>query len=288
MSLGSKNTRDGYLSWFKKWMVFCDSSDLNVIHVRRVHIDGWRLHLEAKYAPRSVGVAVASLRSFYTYLVSEELRDDNPAREVKAPSVKGLASNQVWLDDAEVGEFMAACDRASGPMRLRNRAAIALMYWCGLRVSEVCAIDGADFGYQQGQHTLAVHGKGGTTIDVVVPAQAWERVEDYIADRGRPPGALFLDRSGKRVTRKALEQAALYIAAGIVDLGERRKRVRPHVFRRSAATSLAKKNVPLHRQQDFMRHASSDTTRLYDMSRHDLDYYAGHQLVVPISTSKAS
>lgn len=282
-SLRSNATREAYTRWLRHWFTYCALSQLEPIRgVSRVHVDVWQRDLENHYAARSVHQAIAALQSFYAYLASTDVRTDNPVAAVKRPTVARGASGQVWLSDTEVAAFMKACDQAKGPMKLRNRAAVALMYWCGLRVSEVCKMDGKHLGFQEGIRVITIHGKGGKVTDVPIPQQAWERIEPYLASRNWPQGAVFVDRSGKRVTRQTLEAAVNTLAKGLFDLGERRNRVRPHVFRRSAITSLSRKGVPLHRQQDFARHASSDTTRIYDMSRDSLEHYAGHLLTVPV------
>lgn len=282
-SLRSKATREAYTRWLRHWFTYCALSRIEPLRdVTRVHVDVWQQDLKNHYAARSVRLALAALQSFYHYLVSAGIRDTNPVAAIARPTIARVASGQIWLSDAETAAFMKACDQAKGPMRLRNRAAAALMYWCGLRVSEVSKIDGKHLGFQEGMHIITIYGKGGTVVDVPIPNQAWARVEPYLAERGWPSGAVFVNRAGQRVTRQTLEQAVNYIARDVVDLGDRRHRVRPHVFRRSAITSLSRKGVPLHRQQDFARHASSDTTRIYDMSRDSLEHYAGHLLAVPL------
>ena len=281
MSLRSPETRKVYGRAFKKFSTYCQLSQIDVVTARRVHIDGWRIHLEHESAPRTINGALSAVKSFYRYCISEHLRKDNPVDEVVRPKITGLAAGEVYLDDRQTALYMHAADISPSRNRLRTRAAAGLMFWCGLRVSEVVAIDGEHFGRYEDMRVVSIHGKGGAVETVKVPEQAWHRVRDYLLYRDWPTGPVFLDRSGKRMTRQAMSDQITRVAKMVPELVEVADRVRPHVFRRSAITSLSAKGVPLHWQQDFARHASADTTRGYDMGRKSLQTYAGDKLSLP-------
>ncbi|MFV2085018.1 tyrosine recombinase XerC [Micromonospora sp. LOL_021] len=149
-----------------------------------------------------------------------------------------------------------------GPLRLRDRLVLELLYATGLRVSELCGLDLADL--DPGRRVLRVLGKGGRerTVPYGVPAGA--AIHEWLA-RGRPAlasprsgEALLLGAKGGRLQATVVRRI---VAAAARDAGV--PRITPHGLRHSAATHLLEGGADLRSVQELLGHASLASTQLY-------------------------
>jgi len=156
----------------------------------------------------------------------------------------------------QTAALMNSTDRAS---ELRDLALVALMYGCGLRVSEVVGlnIDAVDMQ----QFELRVFGKGRKERIVPLPQGAVHCLQAYLAERvsAMEEHAVFLNRFGKRLTARSvqrmLKERALENGADVS--------VTPHRLRHSFATHLLAGGVDLRAIQELLGHASLATTERY-------------------------
>jgi integrase/recombinase XerD len=211
-------------------------------------------------SPASVQRKAASIRSLYRYLRLEELIDDDPTadliwqrRERRLPSV---------LSRDEVSRLLAQ-PRGSDPLALRDRALLELMYACGLRISEVAALEVSDVDLQEGM--LRARGKGGKERIVPVGRIAIAALSAYERD-GRPAivgealqSRLFVNARGGAISRQGLYKIVMRYAsaAGLA------KAMSPHTLRHSFATHLLSGGCDLRALQEMLGHADLATTQLY-------------------------
>lgn len=180
----------------------------------------------------------------------------------------------VTLTPEEVDALLARVNTKS-TTDLRNRAMLAAMLGAGLRVSELCALRGADVDLQRG--TIRVNlGKGGR--DRVVPVdhetrawlQAWAEKRAALGLNGK--GAFFagirFGRTGARATRKRGEAVKpRYVQALVKRLAEAamiEKRVTPHILRHTYATRMLERpGFTIRDVQTLLGHANVATTQVY-------------------------
>jgi integrase/recombinase XerC len=224
--------------------------------------------LHGKKAKGSIARRLAALRSFYRYLHRRGHieRDDS----VLVPIPKVDKKLPVTLSEAQV---LALLDAPEGEARegVRNRAILELLYSTGLRVSELVALDLADFvgaGAEGG--TLRVVGKGRKERLVVYGPAASRAVGDYLACRsdffprgegamrGSEP-ALFLNSRGGRLNVRSVERI---VAAAALRVGLP-KDVTPHTLRHSFASHLLARGADLRLIQELLGHSSLSTTQKY-------------------------
>lgn len=207
---------------------------------------------------RSQARELSALKSFFDYLVLEGERPDNPCDAVYAPKLGRYLPDV--LSEEEVSAIIESVDTRSWQGK-RDRAILELLYGCGLRVSEACALLLPDI--FSGEGFVRVTGKGNKERLVPMGECAAEALADYLPQRPTPAGAddgrLFLNRFGKALSRisvfKMVRKQAL--AAGVT------KEISPHTFRHSFATHLIENGADLRVVQEMLGHESILTTELY-------------------------
>lgn len=218
-------------------------------------------HLHAEgLAPRSVERALASLRTYFRYLVREDMLAASPAEAVAHPRRPRRAPAVVPLHVLE--ELMDAFPDT--PAGRRDRAAMELLYGAGLRVGELVGLDLADV--QLDQRLLRVRGKGRKERLVPFGRRAAEAIAVWLPDRAElrrskclDHDALFVNQRGGRLTDRSVRRALNAAVAGISD----RHHLHPHALRHAFATHLLEAGMDLRAIQELLGHASLATTQIY-------------------------
>jgi site-specific recombinase XerD len=196
-----------------------------------------------KLAPATIARKVAAIRSFLRFTLGPTNVPDvslAPRRAKRLPDTPKTAEVEAALD-ALVGD---------GPLPLRNRALVELVYSAGLRSAEAVGLDLADVDFDREQ--LHVRGKGGKERIVPLGEEAGHLVAQYLHE-ARPQlaagaeNALFLSARGKRLDTSTL----------------RRVFAHPHSLRHAFATHLLEGGADLRTIQDLLGHSSLSTTQLY-------------------------
>ena len=204
-------------------------------------------------APSSVQRRIASLRSFYRWMLRERHVQESPAERLRAPRVKRPLPRTLLEEEVKV---VVEQGIGEGWRRVRNLAALELAYGAGLRVSEVVSLDVADVDLEQSL-VLVRLGKGRKDRVVPIGPPAVAAVRALLAE-GVEAGPLLRNRSGRRLTTRALYDVmrAAGVAAGLSG-------VHPHVLRHSFATHLLEGGADIRSIQEMMGHASLSTTQRY-------------------------
>jgi site-specific recombinase XerD len=212
----------------------------------------------------TVARKLASIRSFYGYMVERGERSDNPADLVPSPPRPKSLPKALRAD--QVGTLL---DRipARTPLEVRDRALFELAYSCGLRCEEIVNLDldAVDFDSEE----LRVLGKGSKTRLLPFGEQAQAALERYLSsarpslsrERVRPEAepALFLSKNGRRLSSSDVRRRlAIWLRAAGLAAG-----ISPHVLRHSFATHLLEGGADLRTIQELLGHASLSTTQLY-------------------------
>jgi integrase/recombinase XerC len=209
----------------------------------------------------SVVRKLATLRTFFRYLKREGLVEKNPAKMVATPKGgKGLP-HALTVDEAF--SILDAPD-TTGPLGLRDRAIMELLYSSGLRVGELTALNIHDLDLAGGM--VRVMGKGGKERIVPIGSKAIEALRSYLTRRddivGKGKSAsqcLFLNRGGERLTARSVGRMIkkYRLQRGIVT------EATPHTFRHSFATHLLDAGADLRGIQELLGHSSLSTTQKY-------------------------
>ena len=210
---------------------------------------------------RSQSRLISGLRSFFSYLVFEDYRKDNPLDLMESPKIGRKLPDTISID--EVDRIIAAVDLSKNEGE-RNRAIIETLYGCGLRVSELLDLKLSDLFFEEG--FIKVTGKGDKQRFVPISEYTIKFINIYKDEvrvhqdiKPEATDTLFLNRRGNRLTRAMIFTIVrrLTEAAGI------KKKVSPHTFRHSFATHLLENGADLRAIQQMLGHESITTTEVY-------------------------
>lgn len=259
----SPNTLAAYRSdvmKFARWRQAHAPGPLEAIDVPT--LSGYVEHLHGRgLAPSSVGRHLASLSTFFRYLIFEGRLVENVARLLVAPAVWDRLPTV--LSPENVGRLLEA-PSAETPLGRRDRAVLETLYATGCRASEVAGLRPRDLDLEAG--TLRCVGKGDRQRVVPIGTRARRALEGYLArDRpallgGRPdPGTAFVTRRGGPLSRGGIWRVVTEHARSLGLRG----RVSPHTLRHSFATHMLAGGADLRVVQELLGHASIATTQVY-------------------------
>ncbi|OAT68118.1 recombinase XerD [Mycobacteroides immunogenum] len=241
-----------------------DVSDF-VVTLRRGDPENGVPELSASSAAR----ALIAVRGLHRFAAIEGLAPTDVARAVKPPTPNRRLPKSLTVDQVEalLNAAGGVDGAAVGPLDLRNRALLELLYSTGARISEAVGLDVDDVDVQA--RSALLWGKGGKQRLVPVGRPAVEALQAYLV-RGRPDlarrgrggvPALFLNSRGGRLSRQSAWQV-------LADAAERAKisaAVSPHTLRHSFATHLLEGGADVRVVQELLGHASVTTTQIYTL-----------------------
>jgi integrase/recombinase XerD len=214
-------------------------------------------------SPSSTARALAAVRGWHRFAQAEGMAVHDPSAEVRAPTQLRRLPHALSVDD--VAALLDAAGTGEGPLPLRDRALLELLYATGARISEIV---GLDVDGVSDRTAVRLFGKGSKERVVPVGSFARDALEAYLvrarpalASAGRGTPALFLNTRGARMSRQTA-WAALQVAAARAGLKEH---VSPHTLRHSFATHLLSGGADVRVVQELLGHASVTTTQIYTM-----------------------
>ncbi len=210
---------------------------------------------------RSQARIISGLKSFFSYLIFEDYRTDNPMELIEAPRLGRKLPDTLSIDD--IDNLIAAID-LSTPEGERNRAILETLYGCGLRVSEITTLKISDLFFDEG--FIKITGKGNKQRFVPI-ANATQKYIELYKDTIRNhmtivkgyEDTLFLNRRGKQLTRAMIFTIIKTLAIKI----NLQKNISPHTLRHSFATHLLENGADLRSIQMMLGHESITTTEIY-------------------------
>jgi integrase/recombinase XerD len=218
---------------------------------------------EKKYKDTTVARKVASLKSFFGFLVGEGAIAADPTEQVKSPQVGKQLPRALTVE--EVDELLEQPARRNTPEARRDKAMLELLYATGLRVTELVSLDVTDVALESDPVTVRCVGKGDKERVLPLPGPVVDELRQYIFHirpklvRNRREQALFVNRRGERLTRQGFWLILKGYAreAGLDDA------ITPHTLRHTYATHMLAGGMPLRYVQDALGHASISTTQIY-------------------------
>ena len=219
---------------------------------------------ESGMARSTLARRAATARSFTKWALREELIAKDPALRLQAP--KRAKTLPGVLQQQQITRMVSELDEAAahgGPIALRDRAMVELLYATGVRVGELVGLDIDDV--DADRRTLRVLGKGNKERTVPFGVPAAVALDDWLR-RGRPsmvtPGsgpALFLGARGNRVDPRQVRSVVGDLLHALGDTSA----TGPHALRHSAATHLLDGGADLRAVQEILGHSSLATTQIY-------------------------
>lgn len=260
----SENTSKSYASDLREFMLFLNSKKIaSSADVKYEDIVAFLSASRAQgLASRTRARRSSAIKSFFDFLVSRNFVKENPAERLEAPK-KDFVLPKVLSED-EVTRMLESIPTLQ-IQDVRDRALLEILYGCGLRVSEVCALSMEDI-VSEGE-LLRVKGKGSKERLVPICSTAGRELEKYMTlfrhsflKASSSETHIFLTRLGRPFTRqgvfKVVRERA--ILAGISP-----SRISPHVLRHSYASHLLQRGADIRAIQELLGHADISTTQIY-------------------------
>lgn len=257
----SLNTIDAYEGDIKQFMAFLVSRHKQVDAASERDITDYLQFLtKPQIASTTLARKISSLKSFFRFLIEEQVISEDPTAIIEPPHiVRKLPS---VLEAEEIERILSQPD-LDDPLGVRDRAALELLYACGLRISELLSLKIENIDFNEG--FLICYGKGEKERVIPIGKYAMDYIMLYLSsargvlDSGKAKGVLFLSKRGNRISRMGFwKRFKTYcMKAGIS------KRVTPHTFRHSFATHLLEGGADLRVVQSLLGHNDISTTQIY-------------------------
>ncbi len=214
-------------------------------------------------ASTSINRKLASLRTFYDYLVRQEIVEDNYFSNIE--SMKKPKRLPSLLKNDEIKNLLSSIDKTT-PLGFRNYLIIEILYACGLRVSELCNLEIKQIDLKN--ETINIVGKGDKERIVVMYEGLEEDLKTYLSNyritllqkgNDKECRIVFLNNKGNPLTPRGVR---VILNSIIQKMGETHK-ISPHMLRHSFATALLDNGADLRTVQELLGHENLSTTQIY-------------------------
>jgi integrase/recombinase XerC len=258
----SRNTIESYKTDFTEFLGYLLSRDIkntSSIDYKTIHRYISSLG-EKELKATSIERKVASIKSFFKYLVREGVIKKNPAALVSSP--KKEKRLPVVLEKDEVTRLIDSIPD-NDALSARDKTMVILLYATGIRVSELTGIDLRNVDLSGG--VLNVVGKGNKERVVPLGEKAGKAIRSYLTWRKELAGtkgdknALFLSKNGKRIQDRMVR----YVLDRQIEALSIQKKVSPHTLRHTFATHLLQNGANIRVIQEILGHSSLSTTQVY-------------------------
>lgn len=213
------------------------------------------------YTKSTTARKLATLRSFYKFLIRRGAVSVNPLSTIRTPKQEKRLPK--CLDLEQVQKLLDAPGDAD-LLSARDKAMLEVLYSSGIRVSELVELEMSDIDLQDG--VLRVRGKGRKDRLTPIGSQAIKAIQRYfelrqqdMRSQGQHAARVFLNKHGEPLsTRSVRRKLDKYLISAGLDPG-----ISPHTLRHSFATHLLNNGADLRSVQELLGHQSLSTTQIY-------------------------
>ncbi|GAX59933.1 tyrosine recombinase xerC 1 [Candidatus Scalindua japonica] len=221
--------------------------------------------LRAKnYSKTTIARKLASIRSFFKFLIQEGVLVSNPFEMLRTPKQDKKLPHFLSINDVNLLLKTPDCSTVMG---LRDMAILETLYSTGIRVSELVSLDEKDIDFFGGM--VKVQGKGKKERLVPIGSHAINAINKYVESRSigikygekevSTSGPLFLNKFGGRLTARSVARSLdKYLKMSGLNM-----LTSPHTFRHSFATHLLDEGADLRSVQEMLGHTNLSTTQIY-------------------------
>ena len=260
----SENTIEAYVSDLQKLQNFAEQNLASVtpITISYEHLQEFLYQVsKINYSERTQARWISSIKGFFSFLLEDELREDNPSALLETPKLGLYLPDTLSLEEIE--KLISATEENTD-LAKRNRCMIEVLYGCGLRVSELTELQISNINFKE--NYLKIQGKGDKVRFVPLADYTADFIKNYINNirskqkiNPKHSDILFLNSRGTQISR----QMVFLIIKEIVRKAGIQKNISPHTFRHSFATHLLQNGADLRFIQEMLGHSSITTTEIY-------------------------
>ena len=258
----STHTMDAYKRDINQYLVYLGDLDIkNLSDVKSTHIrDYIRILSDRGMAPASISRIISSIRTYYRFLSSENILDENPVLLINNPKLPKKLPDV--LSEKEISLIINAIQESS-QFYQRDKAIIELLYSCGIRVTELCNLEMSNLFIDE--DLIRVMGKGNKERLLPLGLRSKKYLDDYIKHsrnshiKKSGSSFVFVSRNGNQLTRAMIN----IILNKWTQVSGLKKSVSPHKLRHSFATHLLEGGADLRFVQALLGHSDISTTQIY-------------------------
>ena len=212
------------------------------------------------YSSKTVARRLATIKSYFKYLVKTELIQENISIHINSPKVPKKLPNFV---DKNLIDTLMKTPSLDTHIGIRDRAVLELFYSTGMRLSELVNMNIGDF--EINKKLIRVIGKGNKERMIPYGRTAENAIKNYLKIRNislNPAFAnkpLFVNNSDKRISKRTIQRRMNNYIKLVAD----GKRIGPHLLRHTFATHLLDNGADIRAVKDLLGHSSLSSTQIY-------------------------
>ena len=259
----SKNTIDNYTFDLERLCKYLEEHTISISpeKISDDIIQEFIYSVSKEVNARSQARIISGLKSFFSYLIFEDYRNDSPLELIETPKIGRKLPDTLSLED--IDKLILSID-LSTPEGERNRAIIETLYSCGLRVSELINLKISDLFFDEGFIKITGKGNKQRFVPIANTTQKYitnykEYIRNQLTISKGFEDTLFLNRRGKQLTRAMI----FTIIKSLAIKSNIKKNISPHTLRHSFATHLLENGADLRSIQMMLGHESITTTEIY-------------------------
>ena len=255
----SQNTIQSYNRDLHKMQEYFRENGISGVEdINATSLGSYVLYLEnSGMSTATVSRSIASIRSFFVFLLGRGIIDHNPTELIKPPKVEKRSPDVLTVEEVNL---LLQQPSGRSPKEIRDKAMLELLYATGLRVSELLSLKLEDIDLEMNYITCS---DGGKYRIIPIESEASEALSVYIRDV-RPEMVkdgdyLFANIKGEPMSRQGFWKIIKYYARK----AEIDKDITPHMIRHSFASHMVNNGADLHAVQEMLGHSDISTTQIY-------------------------
>ena len=239
---------------------YVESKKINYLTITNHDVRGYLKYLDSCNLKNStISRRISTLRTFYNYLVDENIVENNVFHNVKNPKLEKKLPN--YLTSEEIDKLFNI--RLTKPIDYRNKAMLEIIYATGARISEITSLELKQINFEE--CIIRVTGKGKKDRIIPIGNTALEALKLYVYNyraflvKNVTCDYVFLNKNGTKISR----QGFFKILKDLANKSGIKKEISPHTLRHSFATNLLNNGADLRVIQELLGHENLETTEIY-------------------------
>ena len=258
----SSHTVIAYKNDLDQFVQFCTEMigvfDINKVDAKLVR--GWIVYLmEQNLSARSVNRKVTTVKSFYKFLMKEQIAVDNPAVHLPLPKVRKKLP--YFVEENNLHHLLDDGFFENNFTGIRDKLIITLLYGTGIRLAELLILKESDFNKKE--YLIRIFGKRNKERIIPYPKSINKLLDSYVQVKNETTGStterLLTTENGKPVYEKLIYRVVKNNLAKVTLLEKKS----PHILRHTYATHLLNKGADLNAVKELLGHSNLAATQVY-------------------------
>ena len=256
----SNNTLQSYRRDLVQFEEYINENKVRYTHVHEEHVKNYISELtEMGKKPSTISRSIASIRSFYQFLVRKGKVKEDPTAKIQSPKIEKRVPSVLTSQEVEL---LLEQPKDADLKGIRDKAMLEFAYATGMRVTEIISLNIEDVHLEDGYVTCKGESK---SRDIPLGKMCEKALKEYldhsrnILIKNENEKALFVNINGKRLTRQGFWKIIKYYK----EQAHIEKDITPHVLRHSFATHLLQNGADLKAIQTMLGHSDISSTQVY-------------------------